>query len=229
VRDRAVRRIRQVPQGVSQAAFARLSVAVVLSTTLHLYLIYGLALRPTHSPADRLSIISARLLPEPAAMKQPTSAAPAAQRRRIPPAQPQVPSLPEPIETPVPAAQAPPAGDRSREPDVSTASLPDPVHYAARDLDVYPQPLNRIEPVYPQTALAGEIGGSVTLLLLIDESGRVTDVSVVDASPPDEFEESALRALAATAYSPAQKNGRAVRSRILVKVDYNPAASADQE
>jgi len=211
---------------VSQAAFARLSVAVVLSATLHLYLIYGLSLRPSHGSADRVSIINARLLPEPAAMKRPTSVAPATQRRRIPPAQPQIPSLPEPIETPVPAAQALPAGDRSPEPEVSTASLPDPVHYAARDLDVYPQPLNRIEPVYPQTALAGEIGGSVTLLLLIDESGRVTDVSVVDASPLDVFEESALRALAATAYSPAQKNGRAVRCRILVKVDYNPIASA---
>ena len=224
-----MRRIRQVPQGVSQAAFARLSVAVVLSATLHLYLIYGLALRPTHGSADRVSIINARLLPEPAVMKRPTLAAPATLRRRIPPAQPQVPSLPEPIETPVPAAQTLPAVDRSPEPEVSIASLPDPVHYAARDLDVYPQPLNRIEPVYPQTALAGEIGGSVTLLLLIDESGRVTDVSVVDASPQDVFEESALRALAGTAYSPAQKNGRAVRSRILVKVDYDPIASTVEE
>jgi len=212
---------------MSQAAFARLSLAVVLSATLHLYLIYGLALRPTHSSADRISIINARLLPEPAVLKRLALAAPAAsQRNRIPPAQPQVPSSPEPIETPVPAAQTLPAGDRSPEPEVLTASLPDRVHYAARELDVYPQPLNRIEPVYPQTALAGEIGGSVTLLLLIDESGRVTDVSVVDASPQDVFEESALRALAATAYSPAQKSGRAVRSRILVKVDYDPIAAA---
>jgi protein TonB len=58
--------------------------------------------------------------------------------------------------------------------------------------------------------------------MLIDESGRVTDVSVVDASPQDLFEDSALRALAATTYFPAQKSGRAVRSRILVKVDYDP-------
>ena len=222
-----MRRIKQVPQSVSQAAFERLSVAVVLSATLHLYLIYGLALQPTHSPADYVSIINARLLPEPAVTKWP--AAPAMQRKRIVAVPPRVSSLPEPIETPVPAAQAPPAGDRSPEPEGSTPSLPDPVHYAARDLDVYPQPLNRIEPVYPQTALAGEIGGWVTLLLLIDESGRVTDASVVDAFPPDVFEESALRALAATVYSPAQKNGRAVRSRILVKLDYDPAATAVDE
>jgi len=222
-----VRRIRQLPQGASQTAFERLSVAVVLSATLHLYLIYGLALQPAHSPPDRLSIINARLLPEPAVTKRP--AAPAVQRGRIVPVQPRVSSLPEPVETPVPAAQAPPAGDRSPEPEDSLASFPDPVHYAARDLDVYPQPLNRIEPAYPQTALAGEIGGSVTLLLLIDESGRVSNASVVDAFPPDVFDESALRALAATAYSPAKKNGRVVRSRILVKVDYDPAATEGKD
>ncbi len=201
----------------------------MLSTTLHLYLIYGLALRPTLVPADRPSIITARLLHEPTATTQPVLAAPAMKQTRIPHLRPQVPSLPEPVETPVPAAQVSPAGDRGAETKVPSVSLPDPVHYAARDLDVYPQPLNRIEPAYPQTALAGGIGGSVTLLLLIDESGRVTDVSVVDATPQDVFEESALRALSATAYLPAQKDGRAVRSRILVKVDYNPAASAVEE
>jgi protein TonB len=158
-------------------------------------------------------------------MKRPMLAAPAKQRRRGTPAQSHVASLSEPIEIPVPATQSLPAGDRSPEPDGSNASLFDPVHYAARDLDIFPQPLNRVEPVYPQTALAREIGGSVVLLLLIDESGRVTDVSVVDASPQEVFEESALRALAATTYAPAQKGGRAVRSRILVKVDYDPIAT----
>ena len=225
-----MRRIRQVPPDVSQTAFARLSVAVVLSATLHLYLIYGLTLQSTRGPADRLTIINARMLPESAVMERPTLAAPGiAQLRRVPPRQPQVPSLPEPVETPALAAQVFSAADLSPEPEAAIASLPDPVHYAARDLDVYPQPLNRIEPDYPQTALAGEIGGSVTLLMLIDESGRVTDVSVVDASPQDVFEDSALRALAATTYSPAQKGGRAVRSRILVKIDYDPAASAVDE
>jgi len=224
-----MRRIRQLPQGVSELAFERLSVAVVLSATLHAYLIYGLALQPTHRPTDRLSIINTRLLSEPAMQKRPKLVAPATKRNLVPPLRPQFPSLAEPAETPVPALQVPPAEDRSPEPEVSTTSLPDPVHYAARELDVYPQPLNRIEPTYPQSALTGEIGGSVTLLLLIDESGRVTDVSVVDASPQDVFDESALQALAATIYSPAQKGGRTVRSRILVKIDYDPAARAVEQ
>ena len=224
-----MRRIRQLPQGVSEVAFERLSVAVVLSATLHAYLIYGLALQPTPRPTDRLSIINTRLLSEPALQKRPTLVAPATKRNLVPPLRPQSPSLAEPTETPVPTLQVPPAENRSPEPEASTVSLPDPVHYAARELDVYPQPLNRIEPTYPQSALTGEIGGSVTLLLLIDESGRVTDVSVVDASPQDVFDESALQALAATTYSPAQKGGRTVRSRILVKIDYDPAARAVEQ
>ena len=224
-----MRRLRQVPRGVSQAAFERLCVAVVLSATLHAYLIYGLALQPTHSPTDRVSIINARLLPEPVTQKRSTFAAPATKRNLIPPLQPQVPSVAEPVEIPVPAAQVPPAEHPSPEPEVSTTSLPDPFHYAARELDVYPQPLDRIEPAYPQTALTGEIGGYVTLLLLIDENGRVTEVSVVDASPQEVFDQSALQALAATRYSPAQKGGRAVRSRILIKIDYDPAASTVEE
>ena len=220
-----MRRIKQVPQGVSQAAFERLSVAVVLSATLHVYLIFGLALAPPHRPTDRFSIVYTRLVPEPATQKRPALLAPA-KRDPIPSMQPQVPSLAEPIEMPVPATQVPPAEDRSPEPEISTASLPDPIHYAAKELDVYPQPLNPIEPAYPQIALAGEIGGWVTALLLIDESGRITDVSVVDASPQDVFEESALKALLTTTYSPAEKGGRAVRSRILVRLDYDPIAAA---
>jgi len=221
-----MRRIRQVPQGVSQAAFTRLTVAMALSAMLHLYLIYGLALQRAQSAGEHLSIINARMLPEPTAMKPKVLAESAMYRKRNRSAVPQVVSLPEPEERMESAAQTPATGDLAPDPEVAVASLPDPVHYAAKELDVYPQPLNRIEPAYPPTALTTEIVGSVTLLILIDEFGRVTDVSVVEASPQDVFEESARRAVAASAYSPAQKNGRAVRSRILVKIDYDPAANA---
>ena len=224
-----MRRIRQVPHSVSQAAIARLSVAVVLSATLHLYLIYGLVLQQNRGPADHPGILNARLLPEPAPLKPTALAEPATQRNRMPRAQPQIGSLPESDETLELTAQTPSAEALTAEPELAIASLPDPVHYAAKELDIYPQPLNRIQPIYPQTALIGETGGSVTLLILIDESGRVTDVSVVDASPQDVFEESARQAVAASAYSPAQKDGRAVRSRILVKFDFDPGASAIPE
>jgi protein TonB len=223
-----MRRVRRVPQDVAQAAFTRLTVAMALSATLHLYLIYGLALQRAQDPAEHLSIINARLVPEPTALKPKALAESAMHRKRIHSDVPQAASLPEP-ERMEAAVQTASSGDAGPEREVAVASLPDPVHYAAKELDVYPQPLNRIEPAYPQTAFAAQIVGSVTLLILIDEFGRVTEVSVVEASPQDVFEESARSAVAASAYSPAQKNGRAVRSRILVKVDYDPAASSVEE
>jgi protein TonB len=104
-----------------------------------------------------------------------------------------------------------------------TATLPDPVHYAAKDLDVYPQPLNRVAPAYPDTARESQVAGFVTLLVSIDETGRVTDASVVDAIPDGVFELAAQQALAHATFYPAQKNGHAVRSRILIKVEFDPA------
>ena len=202
---------------------------MAFSAALHLYLIYGMALQRAQSPAEHLSVINARLSSEPAAMKPKALGESAMHRKPIRSTVPQVASLPEAEKRMESALQTPSTADFGPEPEFAVATLPDPVHYAARELDVYPQPLNHIEPVYPQMALAAEIVGSVTLLILIDEFGRVTDVSVVEASPQDVFEESARQAVSASAYSPAQKDGRSVRSRILVRFDYDPTAVSVEE
>ena len=102
-------------------------------------------------------------------------------------------------------------------------TIPDPVHYPARDLDIYPHALNPIRPVYPQAAREAQVAGSVTLLVLIDEAGRVVGTSVEDAAPGGVFEQVAQQAVAISAFYPAQKDGRAVRSRILVKLEFDPA------
>ena len=101
-------------------------------------------------------------------------------------------------------------------------NIPDPVHYPAKDLDVYPQASKRITPVYPEMARDSKVAGSVTLLVLIDEAGRVVDTSVMDATPDGVFEQAAQQALANAAFYPAQKDGRMVRSRVLVKVEFDP-------
>jgi protein TonB len=65
----------------------------------------------------------------------------------------------------------------------------------------------------------------VTLEVLIDESGRVTQTSVVDAVPAGIFEQAAQQAMADALFYPAQKDGRIVRSRILVKVEFSANAA----
>jgi outer membrane biosynthesis protein TonB len=46
---------------------------------------------------------------------------------------------------------------------------------------------------------------------------------VTDAAPGGVFEQVAQQALANAAFYPAQKEGRTVRSRILIKVEFDPA------
>lgn len=219
---------------MSAAAAGRLCLAVALSAALHGFLIYGIALRPTAGDGRGVSVISARIsIPEPESpSRAPGRSRPASALHA--PGNAARPTQPAPLHQPENRTE-PPATivDAGRveevppEPALPVADLPDLVHYPAKELDVYPRPVNRITAPYPEIPLHSGIGGSVILLALIDETGRVTDVSVVDATPEGVFEESARRGLQATTFLPAQKGGRAVRSRILVAVDFDPAADAD--
>lgn len=77
-----------------------------------------------------------------------------------------------------------------------------------------------IRPIYPATAREGNITGRVTTKLLIDEAGVVVDSSVVNAEPAGLFEASALEAVRKTPFSPATRNGVAVRSEKQIVVTY---------
>lgn len=91
------------------------------------------------------------------------------------------------------------------------ASGPDLRFYLARELDRYPAPL---------TALSLDDGrgtaGGVRLWVSIDQTGRVLDVAVIDADPPGEFERLARERVLATRFVPAARDGRQVKSRILL-------------
>ncbi|MEK6592769.1 MAG: energy transducer TonB [Pseudomonadota bacterium] len=101
--------------------------------------------------------------------------------------------------------------------------IPDPVYYPARQLDVYPALLEPIRLAYPEHALRGEVSGKVTVLLLIDDNGLVNEVSVVEAEPAGYFEEAARAAFSEIRFTPARKDGRAVKSRVLISVSYGAA------
>lgn len=216
-----MRRIRQ-DFALYTVSEGRLMVAVAVSAALHILLIHSLALRPGIPAARQSSPIQARLVF--------TETAPnAIGRERVP-----IP-LPVAIDN---AVSLPPEAipSLSEKPDpeplspVENASLaipalpeiPDPIHYAAKDLDIYPQLRGALNPDYPESAFAQKIAGTVTLLVLVDEAGRVTETDVLDAVPEGLFDDSAQQALSRAAFSPAQRDGRNVRSRILVRVNYDP-------
>ena len=203
-------------------AEGRLMVAVAVSAALHILLIHGLVLRPGIPAARQSSPIHARLMPAE------TDSNPV-KRERV--------SIPLPVAidnaVPIPPEAIPGVSEKlDAEPSSSVANeslaisslpeVPDLTHYAAKDLDTYPQLRGELNPDYPESAFAQKIAGAVTLLVLVDEAGRVTETAVVDAAPESLFDESAQRALSSAVFIPAQRDGRIVRSRILVRVNYDP-------
>jgi protein TonB len=93
----------------------------------------------------------------------------------------------------------------------------DPSYYTARDLDRYPRPL---APLRINRA-AGDGAGEVRLEILIDERGIVQDMTFAGPAAPLRVEEALRAALVATRFLPAQKDGRAVRSRIVLSVGFD--------
>jgi len=96
----------------------------------------------------------------------------------------------------------------------------DQFYYPAGELEVYPRPLKEVRLDYPDAAAAKRIDGQVSVLLLIDESGVVNNASVVKAAPAGLFEETTLKTFRSVKFSPAKKQGKPVKSRVMIQVTY---------
>jgi len=98
-------------------------------------------------------------------------------------------------------------------------------YHAARELDVYPAPRAPLGFDYPEHAAREQVGGRVLVMLSLDEAGVVDDISIVNSEPQGYFEDVVRAALSAAGFFPGQKNGRAVKSRVLINLDFDPGAS----
>jgi protein TonB len=109
---------------------------------------------------------------------------------------------------------------------VDVPLIADTTWYPVRQLDVFPRPLAAVRPAYPDQGAQATAKGEVTLELLIDENGRVHAADVVRAVPEGYFEAAAMSAFQAARFAPGQKDGRPVRSRVVVKVVFSPEEAA---
>jgi protein TonB len=216
-------RVGQREDALARAA-GRIGLALLLSAALHLALVARLEISVA---PDRASVttLQARLEPE----RRPVS--PLKEPVR-PPARPR--GAPAPSTAPTPMAEALPEAAqqipdaRPAEPQtvVPEKTIPepvpaievpiDPVYYAVRELDVYPMPLSALR--LERTAVPG---AKVRVLALIDETGRVTRAEIFEAQPPGVLDEAALQAVRAARFSPARKDGHAVRSRVLIELSFD--------
>lgn len=230
---------------VSQAR-PRLIMACALSAMLHVWLLIGIPINPTGGVPKVVSVITAHLE---AAAPEPADEVVAVGTVSSEPATDSLAS--EVVEPVAPVAvvgqrQSSPATEVRRELPSATGPAPtpsagievpfirDPTYYPAKQLDVYPQPLTPIRLEYPPAAANARVDGRLTVLVLIDEFGIVNDVSVVEAKPAGYFEEAATAEFRAARFSPAEKQGHPVKSRVMLQVKYlygesvNASASASR-
>ncbi len=83
------------------------------------------------------------------------------------------------------------------------------------------------QPVYPPAKLQSGETGSVALVLTLDDSGQVTDVAVA-TSAGDDFDQAAIAAAKELRFTPAERNGVPVASKIPFRIEFSapPAAPA---
>jgi protein TonB len=216
--------------------------AAWISLGLHAALIALVQVAPPGATDRAESVIEARLVPThaapPAADTPPVAAAdapedapqavpvlapsttaealPVAEPLAPPPARPAPPAAPPQPADPAPAA-APPAA----APAAAITSSVDLTYYDARDVDVHPRALREIVPDYPADADRQRLSGKVRLQLKLEADGRVSDIEIVHADPPEVFDESVLKAFRNARFAPAQKNGHPVRALVLIEVVYD--------
>jgi protein TonB len=203
-------------------AVDRFALALVASLALHLALILGFQIKAAQQSGKTQSVMEVRI-------ERPAGEVSSVALSNGESSVVQVTNESETIEpvrdqkeVPPPAMPASPAIEQASPllPALEVPLLEDPTWYPAKQVDVHPTALYPIKPDYPDKGAEQGVEGHVVLLLLIDEAGAVKDAAVVEANPEGVFEESALAAFREAHFAPAQKNGRAVKSRVLIRVSY---------
>jgi TonB family protein len=113
------------------------------------------------------------------------------------------------------------AGPRQGVPDGIDVPFPDK-WYTAAEVDVRAEPVGAVDLSYPEELEGSGIPGRVHLLLFIDERGVVRRMHIADAEPARLFDKAAMRSWTDITFSPAKKNGVAVKSQKLLELDFRP-------
>lgn len=87
------------------------------------------------------------------------------------------------------------------------------------DLEKRPEAVSQVAPAYPADLRKAKVEGVVTLVFVLDETGRVEDPRVEISTRP-EFEKPALDAIRKWRFSPGQKDGQPVRTHIRIPMRF---------
>lgn len=93
--------------------------------------------------------------------------------------------------------------------------------FSMSEIDQRPRPLVQVAATYPAEMRARKAEGVVTVIFVVDDTGRVTNPRVEKASHP-EFEKPALEAVRQWKFEAAIKAGRRVSCRMRVPFRFTP-------
>jgi len=85
-------------------------------------------------------------------------------------------------------------------------------------VDTIPLPTFKRNPRYPYRAKRMGLEGKVKITFLVDKEGNVSDITIIDADPPEIFNESVLNAVSAWEYAPGELMGRKVTTLVTTSI-----------
>ncbi len=93
--------------------------------------------------------------------------------------------------------------------------------FSMSEIDQRPRPLMQVAAAYPSEMRARKVEGVVTVIFVVDETGRVVNPRVEKSTHP-EFEKPALEAVRQWKFEPAIKGGKRVGCRMRVPFRFQP-------
>lgn len=92
--------------------------------------------------------------------------------------------------------------------------------FESYELDQAPRPVVKLPPVYPFKAREQGIEGVVQVKILVKEDGTVGEVLIVDARPPDTFDDAVLVAVPKWRFEPGVIGGKKVTSWVITALHF---------
>ena len=102
----------------------------------------------------------------------------------------------------------------------SAAKARDTIKFTLKDLDKIPQAIYKAAPQYPLDLRNSNISGEVTMILYVDQRGRVVDVDVVSSTNPG-FINNAVEAARKWRFEPGMRQGTAVSFKMQLPMKFN--------
>lgn len=89
---------------------------------------------------------------------------------------------------------------------------PPRIRFNSDEVDQQPQSVATMQPMYPYRAKRLGIEGEVQIRFLVDRTGKTSQVKILKATPPGEFDTTVEKTVTKWKFKPAVKDGRTVET-----------------